>query len=175
MSVTVRPFGLDPQGRQADLITISNARGESVSLTSFGAHIVSVKVLDKAGKPGEVCLGQDSAEGYARRDIGYMGGTIGRYANRIGGAAFDMDGKRVQITANEGRNTLHGGKDGFDQKLWAYETGEQSVTMRYTSPHMEEGFPGELKTRVIFDDQQLHRGIRKAGALPALYARRRAE
>ena len=155
MSVTVRPFGLDPQGRQADLITISNARGESVSLTSFGAHIVSIKVLDKEGKPGEVCLGQDSAQGYARRDIGYMGGTIGRYANRIGGAAFDMDGKRVQITANEGRNTLHGGKDGFDQKLWAYETGEQSVTMRYTSPHMEEGFPGELKTRVIFsfDDQ----------------------
>ena len=155
MSITIRPFGLDPQGNQADLIILSNARGESVSLTSFGAHIVSIQVLDKEGKIGEVCLGQDSAQAYARRDIGYMGGTIGRYANRIGGAAFEMDGLRFPITANEGSNTLHGGRDGFDQKLWAYETSEQSVTMRYTSPHMEEGFPGELTTRVTFsfDDQ----------------------
>lgn len=150
MSVTVLPFGCDPQGKQADLIVLSNTKGESVGLTNFGAHIVSVKVLDKEGNLGEVCLGQDSAEGYARRDIGYMGGTVGRYANRIGGAAFEMDGIRYPITANEGRNTLHGGRDGFDQKLWAYETGDNSVTMRYTSAHMEEGFPGELSTQVVF-------------------------
>ena len=155
MGVSVKPFGLDPQGNAADLITITNARGESIGLSNYGAHIVSVKVQDRDGKIDEVSLGQDSVEGYARRDIGYMGGTIGRYANRIGGAAFEMDGTRFQVTPNEGHNTLHGGRDGFNRKLWAYEIKENKVIMHYTSPHMEEGFPGELKVQVSFsfDDE----------------------
>lgn len=155
MSVEIRPFGHDRQGRNAELITLTNKKGESVSLTNFGAHIVSVKVLDNQGAIGEVCLGQDSADSYTARDIGYMGGTIGRYANRIGGASFVMNGKRFRVGANEGANSLHGGREGFDQKLWSYETDENSVVMRYTSPDMDEGFPGELKTelRFSFDDE----------------------
>ncbi len=155
MGVSIRPFGLDPQGNAVDLITITNARGESIGLSNYGAHIVSIKVCDRKGEIGEVSLGQESAEGYARRDIGYMGGTIGRYANRIGGAAFEMDGTRFQVTPNEGNNTLHGGTDGFNRKLWAYEIKEGKVITRYTSPHMEEGFPGELKAQVSFsfDDE----------------------
>lgn len=155
MSVKVQPFGFDPNNRKAALIIITNAKGESISLTNFGAHLVSVKVLDRRGNIGDICLGQDSAEDYVSRDIGYMGGTIGRYANRIGGAGFEMNGMRYRVTANEGNNTLHGGLDGFDQRLWSYETDENSVAMRYTSPHMEEGFPGEMKTKVVFsfDDE----------------------
>lgn len=155
MSVSVKPFGLDPQGNEVSLITLTNARGESASFSNFGAHIVSIKVMDKNGDIGEVCLGQDSAQSYARRDIGYMGATVGRYANRIGSAAFEMDGKAYAITANEGRNTLHGGQDGFNRKLWSYEVDGQALVMRYTSPHMEEGFPGELSVqlRFSFDDE----------------------
>lgn len=150
MSVQISPFGQTKDGRRAELITIFNGKGESVSLTNFGAHIVSIKVLDKSGALGEACLGQDSAEAYAQRDIGYMGGTIGRYANRIGGSSFEMNGRRYGVYANEGANSLHGGKDGFDQKLWSYETSENSVLMRYTSSDMEEGYPGELKAEVRF-------------------------
>lgn len=150
MRVDIRPFGKDPAGQPADLITLTNARGESVSLTNFGGHIVSLMVLDRAAKLGEVCLGQDSAEDYARRDIGYMGGTIGRYGNRIGGAAFTLNGEEYPLYANDGRNTLHGGKEGFNRKLWAYQVEDNSVVMRYTSPHMEEGYPGELKVTVRF-------------------------
>ena len=150
MRVDIRPFGQSPAGEPADLITLTNDRGESVSLTNYGGHIVSIMVRDRRGNLGEVCLGQDSAEDYARRDIGYMGGTIGRYGNRISGAAFTLNGEEYALYANDGRNTLHGGQEGFNRKLWAYEVDRNSVIMRYTSPDMEEGFPGALSVEVRF-------------------------
>ena len=150
MSITIIPFGQAPQGERADLITITNARGESASFTNFGAHLVSIKVLDKSGNLGEVCLGQDDASQYARSDIGYMGGTIGRYGNRIAGAKFELNGETYQLFANNGPNTLHGGQFGFNQKLWDYELSDNSILMYYTSPNMEEGFPGELKVQIRF-------------------------
>lgn len=155
MGIRIGPFGQLKDGREAELITLTNQKGESVSLTNFGAHIVSILVRDRGGALGEVCLGQDNAQAYAARNIGYMGGTIGRYANRIGGSSFDMDGVRYSVSANEGANSLHGGRDGFDQKLWKYETDKNSVLMRYTSPDMEEGYPGELRceVRFSFDDE----------------------
>ncbi|NLC32859.1 MAG: galactose mutarotase [Clostridiales bacterium] len=150
MSITITPFGQTPQGERADLITVTNKKGESASFTNFGAHIVSIKVQDKFGNLGEVCLGQDDAAQYARSDIGYMGGTIGRYGNRIAGAQFELNGKVYHLYANDGANTLHGGQFGFDQKLWEYELSDNSILMYYTSPDMEEGFPGELKVQVRF-------------------------
>ncbi len=150
MSIAITHFGQTPQGERADLITITNSRGESAGFTNFGAHLVSIKVLDKLGNLGEVCLGQDNAAQYARSDIGYMGGTIGRYGNRIAGAEFELNGETYQLYANNGSNTLHGGQFGFDQKLWDYELSDNSILMYYTSPNMEEGFPGELKVQIRF-------------------------
>ncbi len=159
MPVDIRPFGADPQGNPCSLYTITNAGGASVSVTDWGAHIVSIRVPDRDGNLGEVCLGQDSAQRYAAGGIGYMGATVGRYGNRIGGASFELSGHTYHVGANEGKNSLHGGLEGFDRRLWrAEQVDDQAVAMRYVSPHMEEGFPGELRVTVTFrfdDDNQL--------------------
>lgn len=154
MAITVKTFGKTALQQNVDLITIENARGESVSVLTYGAHLQSIRVLDKEGKLGEVILGLDEVRQYEADDNGHMGGTIGRYGNRIAGAQFMLDNVVYRLFANDGPNTLHGGRAGFDKRLWGYELGTDSVTMRYTSPHMEEGFPGELKVsvRFSFDD-----------------------
>lgn len=155
MSISIQPFGKTAQGEPVDRITITNARGESISVISYGAHLQSVKVLDSEGKLGEVCLGLDTVAQYEARNNGHMGGTIGRYANRIAGAQFELHGETYKLFANNGPNTLHGGKDGFDKRLWRYELDGASLLMRRLSPHMEEGFPGalEVAVRFRFDDQ----------------------
>lgn len=150
MIIDVRPMPAGEIDLSADLITLTNSRGESVSLCNYGAHIVSIRVLDKRGQIGEVCLGQDTLAGYVIGDKGYMGATIGRYGNRIAGASFEMDGISYLLHANNGPNTLHGGREGFDKRRFSYALGEGSVTMRYISPHLEEGFPGTLDTQVTF-------------------------
>ena len=150
MIIDVRPMPAGEIDLSADLITLTNSRGESVSLCNYGAHIVSIRVLDKRGQIGEVCLGQDTLAGYVIGDKGYMGATIGRYGNRISGAAFTLNGEEYALYANDGCNTLHGGQEGFNRKLWAYEVEGNSVIMRYTSPDMEEGFPGALSVEVRF-------------------------
>ena len=152
----VQPFGKDPSGLACSLFVLKGTGGAEVSVTDWGAHIVSIRVPNKSGKLHEVCLGQDSAEKYAAGGIGYMGATVGRYGNRIGGASFELNGESYQVGANEGPNMLHGGHEGFDQRLWACETeGDQAMVMRYVSPHLEEGFPGELKVSVRFSlDEQ---------------------
>ncbi|MHC1785932.1 MAG: aldose epimerase family protein [Christensenellales bacterium] len=154
MGILVKPFGMTPDGEKADLITLSNRSGASVSLLSLGAHLVSVRVPDKAGRLKDVTLGMDSLAEYLETTKGYMGATVGRYANRIGGAAFTLNGKTYSLFANNGANTLHGGKIGFDKKLWRYETfsqgGRDSVRLSYTSPDMEEGFPGNMEVSVTF-------------------------
>ena len=136
-----------------DLITIENARGESVSVLTYGAHLQSIRVLDKEGKLGEVILGLDEVRQYEADDNGHMGGTIGRYGNRIAGAQFMLDNVVYRLFANDGPNTLHGGRAGFDKAPVGLSWG-RTASVRYTSPHMEEGFPGELKVsvRFSFDD-----------------------
>ncbi len=162
MDIRTERFGLDPQGRPADLITITNRAGASVSLTDFGAHLVSVKVPDREGRLREVCLGFDSPEPYARTGNGYLGATVGRYANRIGGASFPLNGRIYLLSANDGPNTLHGGREGFDKRRWEYQTRKDpasgTVVMNLLSADGEEGFPGELRVGVSFsfgDDNRL--------------------
>ena len=155
MSISIQPFGKTAKGEAVERITLTNARGESASIISYGGHLQSVKVLDKHGQLGEVCLGLETVAQYEARDNGHMGGTIGRYANRIAGAQFELHGETYKLYANNGPNTLHGGKDGFDKHLWRYELDGDSLLIRRLSPHMEEGFPGalEVAVRFRFDDQ----------------------
>jgi len=145
-----RHFGRDAKGREAVLITLENSGGMKVTLTNFGARLVGIECRDRRGALKDVCLGFDSLEEYETRG-GYLGATIGRWSNRIGGASFELAGKTYPLYANDGRNALHGGKEGFDKKFWDYEQiGDNGVRFRYVSPDMEEGFPGELDTRVTF-------------------------
>ena len=154
MSITVSSFGKATDGRSATLYTLTNRRGASVSLCDWGARIVKINVPDKNGVLGNVSLCFDDAAGYAVPDKSYIGATIGRVGNRIGGASFMLNGAEYKISANEGSNTLHGGIYGFDRKWWTAECHEGDeadlVTMTYVSPHGEEGFPGELSVAVTF-------------------------
>ena len=153
MSITQKPFGIDQIGRQMTLYTMTNKIGASVSVLDFGAHIVSVKVPDRNGTLGEVCLGYDTLEEYDQKPS-FLGATIGRVGNRIGGAKFTLNGTEYTLFKNDGPNTLHGGREGFDKKWWKGQTleaeNEDAVIFTYVAHDMEEGFPGKMHVQVTF-------------------------
>lgn len=121
----------------------------AVTLIPLGAAVHSLRVPDRTGALVDVCLGYDTPDEYRRHDACF-GGTVGRCANRIGGARFAIGGKTYRVTANEGENCLHGGAEGFDKKLWRYACADSSVTFTLDSPDGEEGFPGALHTEVTY-------------------------
>ena len=153
MSVTKKFFGKTPDGRDAYLYTMTNKSGACAAVTDYGAHLVSVCVPDRDGVLADVCLGFDSAEKYAVEG-GSLGATVGRFANRIARGAFTLNGTEYRLFINNGPNTLHGGRQGFDKRLFTAEiTGENgadAVAFTYVSPDMEENFPGEMKVTVTF-------------------------
>ena len=153
MSMTKRPFGTDLIGRQMTLYTMTNKAGASVSVLDFGAHLVSIRVPDRDGKLADVCLGFDTLEEYDGKPS-FLGATVGRYANRIGKARFALNGKEYPLFANDGENTLHGGREGFDKKWWKGQTleteGEDAVIFTYVAHDMEEGFPGKMHVQVTY-------------------------
>ena len=120
-----------------------------VDLIPLGAAVRAIRVPDRAGNLLDVCLGYDTPAEYRDRD-GALGGTLGRCANRIGGARFTLGGETYHVTANEGANTLHGGAEGFHQKLWDWAAGEDDVTFSLDSPDGDEGFPGNLHAEVTY-------------------------
>ena len=120
-----------------------------MELLPYGAAVRSIYVPDRNGKMTDICLGYDELESYRHMDACF-GGTIGRCANRIGGAAFSIDGTAYRVAANEGRNCLHGGNEGFHKKLWDFTCAENAVTFTYTSPDGEEGFPGAVRVEVTY-------------------------
>lgn len=141
------PFGtLD--GRSISLVTLTDG-AMSVELLPYGAAIRSIRVPDRDGKIVDVCLGYDTADEYARQDA-CLGGTIGRCANRIGGAEFSIDGVTYPLTANEGKNQLHGGLVGFHKKWWADTIQDNRAVFTLDSPDAEEGYPGSLHVEVTY-------------------------
>ena len=146
-------FGTTKDGKEALLYTLSNKNGMEISVTDYGAHLVSVLVPDKDGKKRDVVLGFDSVTGY-ETDGSHFGATIGRNGNRINGASFMLNGKKIQLTPNENGNNLHSGPDGFDKKMWtASEISEDknAVTFSRISPDGENGFPGEFNVSVTYE------------------------
>lgn len=122
----------------------------SAELLPFGAALRALWVPDRDGRPTDVCLGYESPEAYQTLD-GCLGASIGRCANRIGGARFTLNGQEFRLTANEGENQLHGGLVGFHKKLWQVSrTGENTVTFTLDSPDGEEGFPGNLHAEITY-------------------------
>jgi len=158
MSVTLQPFGIDQIGRPMTLYTLTNKHGASVSVLDFGAHLVSVRVPDRDGKIADVCLGFDTLEEYDHKP-GFLGAIVGRYGNRIGGSRFTLNGKEYTLFPNDGKNSLHGGREGFDKKWWRGQVleaeGEDAVIFTYVSHDGEEGYPGKLHVQVTYawDDE----------------------
>ena len=153
MSISARPFGIDLIGRQMTLFTMTNKKGASVSVLDFGAHIVSIKVPDREGKLADVCLGYDSLDEYDQKPC-YLGATVGRYGNRIANARFTLNGVEYTLFPNNGKNNLHGGREGFDKKWWKGQgleaEGEDTLLFTYVAHDGEEGFPGKMKVQVTF-------------------------
>ncbi|HYF35038.1 MAG TPA: aldose epimerase family protein [Prosthecobacter sp.] len=146
-------WGKTAKGEEVLLFVLKNAAGMEVRLTNYGGIIVSILAPDREGKFADVVLGFDTLEPYLGKHP-HFGCITGRYANRIGGATFQIDGVSYQVTKNSGKNHIHGGAEAFDKKVWqaeAFEGREGSgVRMRYTSADGEEGFPGKLDCTVTY-------------------------
>ena len=147
--VTRKPFGTTKDGIEVTAYTITNGRGIAVTVLDYGATLQSV-VLPHRGGRVDVVLGYDTIEEYEEND-GYLGASIGRYAGRIPDAILRIGEDAFPVTANEGRNQLHGGNKGFDKSVWqARINDKRTVQFDLTSSDGDEGFPGDLKTSVVY-------------------------
>ncbi len=145
MSVTREPWGTTSHGEPVELFTLELGALRA-RIASFGATLVSLEVPDRRGERVDVVLGFDTPVEYESSANPYFGGLVGRCANRIAGARFTLDGREYVLAANEGRNHLHGGRRGFDRRVWAAEPGPGAeLALRYRSPDGEEGYPGTLE------------------------------
>ena len=145
-----RSFGKLADGREATLYTLTNVKGAEIAITDYGATVVSIKVADRKGQMADVALGYDDVSGYVK-DKSFFGATVGRYGNRIAKGQFKLDGKTYDLPKNDGPNTLHGGTEGYNKRMWTAKVGKgTSLEMSYTSPDGEMGFPGNLHVNVTF-------------------------
>lgn len=153
MNVTGEPFGKTPDGQPVELFTLSIGGGMTVNITNYGGIVTALNVPDKDGQLNDVVLGFDSLEPYLNGHP-YFGAIIGRYCNRIKGARFSLEDREYSLAANDGKNHLHGGEQGFDKKVWKAETysdkNKAALHLYYTSQDGEEGYPGTLSVQVIY-------------------------
>ena len=147
-------YGKTADGKSVDQFTLTNSKGAEAKIITFGGIVTSLKIPGKNGVMGNVVLGYDNLQGY-ENDSFYIGALIGRYANRIGNAQFTLNGKTYNLAKNNGENSLHGGPKGYHKVVW--EVGKSFVDknganleLTYLSKNGEEGFPANLKIKVIY-------------------------
>jgi aldose 1-epimerase len=143
-------FQKEVDGKKVDLYTLKNKKGMVVKITNWGAKVIQVLVPDRKGYLGDVALGYDTLE-QLQAGQGSMGAFVGRYANRIGGAKFTLNGQEYKLAANNGPNSLHGGQKGSRFQVFdATQIDDATVEMRYVFKDGEEGYPGTLPLRVRY-------------------------
>ena len=152
-TVADKPYGKLTNGTQITEYTLDNGKGFIVRVINFGGIITQIIAPDRDGKSANIVLGFKDLEGYLTNPP-YFGAIIGRFGNRIGNAKFVLEGKTYTLPANDGRNTLHGGANGFNKKVWSAKPFTKKTScgliLTYTSPDGEEGFPGKLKATVVY-------------------------
>ena len=154
----IERFGSTAAGEPVHLITLEGG-GLRCRILSYGGALVSLEVPDKTGKPVDVLLGFDTVADYEQQTA-FVGGLIGRFANRIAGGCFALNGAEYTLRCNNGENHLHGG-NGFDKRIWQVESVEHGARLTLASPHMDEGYPGQLQVQVDY--------LLKGGALEIAY------
>lgn len=146
-------FGYTREGNEVHIFSLRNKNGIVAKIINYGGIVTSLSVPDREGRFDDVVLGFDRLEDYLG-DHPCFGALVGRYANRIANASFELEGNIYHLAANNGNNHLHGGIRGIDKVLWDYETSmhekESSLKLIYFSPHGEEGYPGNLSLTVIY-------------------------
>ncbi|GGY00308.1 galactose-1-epimerase [Massilia dura] len=155
LSIEQEPFGTAPDGQSLSLYTLRNRSGMVVKITNYGGVITQLHVPDRQGNVADVTFGFDEAAPYFTDAVPYFGALIGRYGNRIAGGRFELDGQSVQLEVNNGPNHLHGGSKGFHKQVWHAEPLATDLTvgltLTYTSPDGDHGYPGNLDVTVIYE------------------------
>ena len=147
-------FGTLPDGTPIESVVLTGANGVSARIMTLGATLQALNAPDRAGHIADVTLGYDDAASYIAHP-NYWGQTIGRYANRIAGGRFTLDGKTYQLTQNDKTNSLHGGTVGFDKHVWQIVDvsdagGIAKVALRLVSPAGDQGYPGTLTVTTTY-------------------------
>jgi len=175
VNIETESFGQTPEGEEVRLYELTNANGLRARLIDYGAILVSLEVPDRQGKLDDIVLGFDDLESYIKRNP-LFGAVVGRYANRIADAEFTLDGVQYKLTANAGKNHIHGGgKTRFDKVVWrghAFQS-DNGVGVRFAhhSKHGEEGFPGNLDCTVTYtltNDDELKIGYEATTDRPTI-------
>ena len=161
VSIEKKAFGITEDGQSVEKYTLKNSKGMVVDIITYGGIIANWSAPDKEGKYQDIVLGYNTLDQYLK-STPYFGALIGRYGNRIAKGKFSLDGKKYQVTVNDGQNSLHGGDKGFDKVVWKAEElpndNKASLKLTYTSVDGEEGYPGNLAVTVIYtltDDNAL--------------------
>ena len=149
MQISHRHFGSLPDGQAVTCWTLRTEQGLEAEILDYGATIRTLSVPDRSGKQTDVVLGYDTLEEYLKNP-NYFGATIGRFANRIRAGRFSLNGQTYTLAVNNGPNHLHGGLVGFDKHIWQAEETPEGLRFSRLSPHMEEGYPGNLQVSVTF-------------------------
>ena len=143
-------YGTLQDGREVYQYTLTNGTGSSVKIINFGATVTTLEVPDRTGKIEDIVLGYDSLEGWVK-DKNYLGVIVGRYGNRIDKGQITLEGKKIQLTVNDGTNHLHGGALGLQKRLWdAKVVNDSALELSYSSPDGEEGYPGNVRVTVTY-------------------------
>ncbi|MDR0962677.1 MAG: galactose mutarotase [Mediterranea sp.] len=138
-------------GKKTSLFILKNGKGMEVAVTNYGCAILSIMVPDKNGKYDNVVLGHDSIEHVIHSPEPFLNTTIGRYGNRIAKGRFTLYDEVIQLTVNNGPNSLHGGPTGFHARVWdAVQQDDATVLFKYTSADGEEGFPGKMEIEMSY-------------------------
>jgi aldose 1-epimerase len=146
-------FGKLQDGTPIEAVTLANDKGVRARIITYGATLQALEAPDRRGHTADVVLGYDDLRSYVEKPT-YFGATIGRYANRIAGGTFSLDGHTYQLTRNDKANSLHGGTVGFDKRVWKIDSvasaPRAAVTLVLTSAAGDQGYPGKLEVRVRY-------------------------
>jgi len=152
-------FKKEIDGKQTALYTLKNKNNAEAIFTNYGGRLVSLLIPNKEGKLVDVVVGFKSVNDYEKSTEPYFGATIGRYGNRIAKGKFTLDGKTYALFTNNGQNTLHGGKKGYQYVVWdAKQVNDHTLELNYLSKDGDENFPGNLDVKVTYtltDDNEL--------------------
>lgn len=151
--VSKEQFGETNEGESVDIYTLTNTQGAQARITNYGAIVQSLLIPDRDNNFQDIVLGFETLEEHIEDDS-FFGAIVGRFGNRIAGGKFTLNGTEYQLTLNEGNNHLHGGSKGFFKRVWDAEPfrGDlgPALKLTYHSPHMEEGYPGNLTIEVVY-------------------------